>query len=561
MSEQPANIEAEAAFLGAVLIHNDVLDALPVSIAPEHFFEPLHGRILERVLALRGRGQVVSPVTLKPYFEADASILQLGGIKYLAALTADGQGLLNARELATQIVDLAQRRSLLGQLAEVNAALLDPATPMPDFSALATQGSFTNEGLCAIDLAAWHGPPPVRQSLWGELLPLLQTTLLTGTGGVGKSLLAQALCTHVALGRPFLGYETCRRNAVYLTSEDDADELWRRQHAICQVMNLPIADLIDRLHVISLAGEDETALVTIDPSGRMVATSKWRSLEALGERCDIGLFAIDNAADAMAGDHNDLHAVAAFVNRLTGLALRRRGAALLLGHPNKSGDDWLGSVAWHNKVRSRLLLRRADNGDSDARVLEAPKANYGPSGGQLELRWHRGAFIRDDDLPEDYRAELAASVRVSGENAAFLACLRACEHQGDARAVGPSPGPNYAPSQFEGMPQAKGFDRTALKRAMERLATLGQIEFVTVRNQAKGRDVTVIKEIGGSSPNASPNASRTLFPNHPEPRPERPRIHSPHTSYGRAGPNGAPPPEDDPDQDWGGEFDEPELGK
>ncbi len=41
----PANIDAEAAFLGAVLIDNRVIEELPVNLVPAHFFEPAHARI------------------------------------------------------------------------------------------------------------------------------------------------------------------------------------------------------------------------------------------------------------------------------------------------------------------------------------------------------------------------------------------------------------------------------------------------------------------------------------------------------------------------------------
>lgn len=67
----PYNLDAEAAFLGAVLIDNRVIEELQVPIRPEHFFEPLHGRIYERVLVLIERNATASPVTLRPYFEAD----------------------------------------------------------------------------------------------------------------------------------------------------------------------------------------------------------------------------------------------------------------------------------------------------------------------------------------------------------------------------------------------------------------------------------------------------------------------------------------------------------
>jgi len=109
----PSNVEAEAAFLGAALIDNRVIEELVTPLRPDHFFEPVHGRIYERILQLLDRKAVVTPVTLKPYFEADEALKELGGASYLARLTADGQGLLAPRELAEQIYDLALLRELV----------------------------------------------------------------------------------------------------------------------------------------------------------------------------------------------------------------------------------------------------------------------------------------------------------------------------------------------------------------------------------------------------------------------------------------------------------------
>ena len=119
----PANLEAEAAFLGAVLIDNRVLEELPVPLQAAHFFEPLHARIFERVTVLLDKQMVVTPVTLKPYFETDPAIVELGGTGYLARLTADGHGLLAPRELAQQIYDLA----LLRELVSVGRELVEHA--------------------------------------------------------------------------------------------------------------------------------------------------------------------------------------------------------------------------------------------------------------------------------------------------------------------------------------------------------------------------------------------------------------------------------------------------
>ena len=121
----PANIEAEAAFLGAVLIDNRVIEELVTPLLPQHFFEPAHARIFERVLQLLDRKAIVTPVTLKPYFEVDETLKALGGTAYLARLTADGQGLLAPRALADQIYDLALLRELVSVGRELVSNALD----------------------------------------------------------------------------------------------------------------------------------------------------------------------------------------------------------------------------------------------------------------------------------------------------------------------------------------------------------------------------------------------------------------------------------------------------
>ena len=127
-SRLPSNLEAEAAFLGAVLIDNRVIEELRTPLRADHFFEPLHGRIYDRILKLLERNATASPVTLKPYFESDEALKELGGTTYLAELTQDGLGLLAAGELAQQIYDLA----LLRELVSVGRGLVEDALDTSD---------------------------------------------------------------------------------------------------------------------------------------------------------------------------------------------------------------------------------------------------------------------------------------------------------------------------------------------------------------------------------------------------------------------------------------------
>lgn len=78
--------------------------------APDAFFEPVHARIFDKIVNLREQLGTVTAVTLKTYSKSDAALEELGGVGYLARLTAGGQGLLAPRELAEQIAELEQRR-------------------------------------------------------------------------------------------------------------------------------------------------------------------------------------------------------------------------------------------------------------------------------------------------------------------------------------------------------------------------------------------------------------------------------------------------------------------
>ena len=110
----PQNIEAEAALLGALMIDNRLVEDVQLRLKPHHFFEPLHGRIYEAVLRMTDKNMIANPVTLKPIFEADEAIREVGGTGYLAQLTGSGAAVLGARDFAAQIYDLALLRALVG---------------------------------------------------------------------------------------------------------------------------------------------------------------------------------------------------------------------------------------------------------------------------------------------------------------------------------------------------------------------------------------------------------------------------------------------------------------
>ena len=126
----PHNIEAEQQLLGAILTNNDVYDRIAALVKADHFFDPVHQRIFEKASARIQKNALASPVTLKPFFEDDDGLKELGGPAYLVRLAGAAISSFAARDYAQMIYDLAVRRELisLGRDIAAKAAKVDVAS-------------------------------------------------------------------------------------------------------------------------------------------------------------------------------------------------------------------------------------------------------------------------------------------------------------------------------------------------------------------------------------------------------------------------------------------------
>ena len=121
----PQNVEAEAALLGALMIDNRLVEDVQLKLRAEHFFEPLHGRIYDSILRMTDANRVANPVTLRPLFDGDEAMKDVGGPAYLAQLTGSGAAVIGARDFAQQIYDLALLRALVGVGRDLVEGALD----------------------------------------------------------------------------------------------------------------------------------------------------------------------------------------------------------------------------------------------------------------------------------------------------------------------------------------------------------------------------------------------------------------------------------------------------
>ena len=329
--------------------------------------------------------------------------------------------------------------------------------------------------LSAADFAGLPVPP--REWHVPDLIPSQTVTLFYGDGGTGKSLLSLQLAVATVLGRPWIGQECRSGKVMYLSAEDDVDELHRRLADVTKAVGARLADLAD-LILMPRAGED-AILATLDPgSNVMVETPLFTALDAAIEMHKPAIVILDTLADLHSGNENDRTHARQVIGIFRGLAIRHGCAVLVLAHPSlagmasKSGSS--GSTGWNNSVRSRLYLTRviADDGaedDPNVRVLQGKKANYGPVGTEIKLRWADGAF-HQEAAPSGLEI-MAAQAKVER---LFMTLLR--KHVERGAILSAAPGRSFAPAVMADDPDADGTPATVLRAAMERL--IGRREIV-----------------------------------------------------------------------------------
>ena len=109
--------------------------------------------------------------------------------------------------------------------------------------------------LDAVCPTSWQGQPvPERQWLIPGILLRGTVSILSGDGGVGKSLLAQQLATAMATGKPFLGIapQALPVKSLAIFCEDSIEELHYRQaqinaHYGCAMADLGAMTLVSRV--------------------------------------------------------------------------------------------------------------------------------------------------------------------------------------------------------------------------------------------------------------------------------------------------------------------------
>jgi hypothetical protein len=221
----PANVEAEQALLGGLLINNKPLAELALS--PDDFSLPIHGRIFQAMREVVERGQVADPVTMKGRFDQDEALANFpgGGSGYLVELALKAITTINAPSYARQIAELRRRRELIAFAEDISLRARDRTIAIgiverhaADAAADLKLGESTSIALLAtgsVDIVTkidW---------VWPGYLANGKFHILGGQKGCGKSTIVFDLFAAITVGGKFPDGSQAPLGEVFIWSGED----------------------------------------------------------------------------------------------------------------------------------------------------------------------------------------------------------------------------------------------------------------------------------------------------------------------------------------------------
>ncbi len=471
-AEPLANIEAEAALLGAVLIDNTLIGSAAAILQPEDFFEPVHGRIFAAIQREARLGKPTSAVLLAPEFRGDEALKELGGVGYFARLTGDGQGFLAPQALAEQIHELAQRRQRLEWLTAEARACSDTAQPLGD---LAFPAELNRQSRFAPLAYEWAGDvTPMLDGFWliDGFLPKSGPATIFGHPGSGKTFLALDIAASVAEGRAWAGRDVAGGPVFYVIAE-----------GLTGFKNR-IAAMLDsgRLSRTAPFAYIPTAIDLQSPTGDTPALIATLKHFAARTGSPPALIVIDTLSKTFGAGKENTDDMAAYVANCERIAAEFEAVTLIIHHRPRNGDNERGHTSLRGGVvasvvvegeaiRTATTVKQKDGQAGERIAFQLNPVALGSNSRGLEVTTCLVEILDNDDAHEGVPCHGARN-RLSGQKKiAFEALEMAIALHGQAP-------PDSIPR--ENLDRAKVFKVIAAGQAADKL----KAEFLATVNAA-----------------------------------------------------------------------------
>lgn len=352
-----------------------------------------------------------------------------------------------------------------------------PGAAQPSGGEQKAPPSQRNEPLSYVDMSTWDDTRAAPQEwLIDSRIPLLQPTLFSGAGGVGKTILLQQLIVSIAANGPnvdFIGFMptiATRSGVLFVSTEETTNKVQERFEPMLEHYKLKFRDLVaNGLQLLSFPVEDAAlpllGALHMERGGvlHIEPTDLYQRIYRDVQQSKPRLIVVENIADVYGGNENDRQQVTQFMRLMRKLAFDAGAALILSAHPSvsgmRSGSGTSGTTQWHNCCKARAYVTDSadDEDDDDGGASEADdgrrkisfmKNNYGRKAEPIQLQF-------------DPKLRMFMPVATAGQTIfqaakveqLFLTLLARFTEQG--RFVSPGFCRTYAPTVFADHEEAK----------------------------------------------------------------------------------------------------------
>ena len=207
-------------------------------------------------------------------------------------------------------------------------------------------------------------------------IPGRKVSLLMGEDGSGKSYLTLMLALAAATGGNWLGLKVMRGPVVFLTAEEEEEDVWERIAAIEQTLGTGPLDLSD-FHLFTIDANDDLddgyVLGSVD-KGKIQMTALWRTLLHAVDLVKPVCLMLDPLVEIFDGDEMVRAQSRQFVSPIRSSARKSNLAVYLAGHPSKASvkdkTGTAGSTGWSATSRARQfyeIIYDAENNPTSGR--------------------------------------------------------------------------------------------------------------------------------------------------------------------------------------------------
>jgi replicative DNA helicase len=138
--DRPSAHDAEAAVLGGVLVHNELLAEVAGLLAAQHFGQPWCRLVYVAMLALAKENKPIDYVTLRAAIGSEG--IERIGLDTFARLGEGVPRSMNVRYYADLVIDAARRRAAIGRAMDVVDAAVAPTASADDVISKAQEAFF-----------------------------------------------------------------------------------------------------------------------------------------------------------------------------------------------------------------------------------------------------------------------------------------------------------------------------------------------------------------------------------------------------------------------------------